>query len=210
MTNSEQHLAALRDIKQIMEKSSRFISLSGFSGIAAGVCALAGAGIAYRWMHLSSDMPAYSPYAGDTYVDTLSYQLLVLALIVFAASFALATLFTWLRSRKTGVPIWGTVAKRVMIAVGVPLLAGALFVLKLAELGSYGLIAPACLVFYGLALLNASRHTLPEIKYLAYLQLLLGVANLWFIGYGLYFWALGFGVLHIIYGIVMWYKYERV
>jgi hypothetical protein len=207
MTNTDQHLAALQDIKQMMEKSSRFISLSGLSGIAAGACALVGAAIAHGWLRGTSLSSAgYLEYVPD---DALTYQLLLLAVVVFAAAFVLATLFTWLRSRQTGVPIWGTTARRLMVAVSIPLLIGALFVLKLAEMGGYGLVAPACLIFYGLALLNASRHTLTEIKYLGYLQLLLGAGNLWFIGYGLYFWAAGFGVLHIVYGIVMWYKYER-
>lgn len=210
MTNTDQHLSTLQDIKQMMEKSSRFISLSGLSGVAAGICALAGAAVAHQWLQ---DAPhAYLSYShgGETIANALTYNLLLLAIVVFSASFALAILFTWLRSRKTGVPIWGTTARRLMVAVSIPLLIGGLFVLKLAETGAYGLLAPACLIFYGLALLNASRHTLTEIKYLAYLQLLLGAGNLWFIGYGLYFWAIGFGVLHVIYGIVMWYKYERV
>jgi hypothetical protein len=209
MTNTDQHLAALQDIKQMMEKSSRFISLSGLSGVAAGICALAGAAVAHQWLQ---DAPhAYLSYShGEAVANTLTHNLLLLAIVVFSAAFALATLFTWLRSRKTGVPIWGTTARRLMVAVSVPLLIGGLFVLKLAETGAYGLLAPACLIFYGLALLNASRYTLTEIKYLAYLQLLLGAGNLWLTGYGLYFWAIGFGVLHVIYGIAMWYKYERV
>lgn len=208
MTNSDQHLADLRDIKNMMEKSSRFISLSGLSGIAAGICALVGAFIANGWLEEVGPIPVryISSYASETIV----YRLLLLALAVFFSALALATFFTWLRSRKTGVPIWGVTARRVMIAVAVPLLVGGLFVLKMAETLSFDLVAPACLLFYGLALLNASRHTFIEIRYLAYLQLLLGVVNLWFIGYGLYFWALGFGVLHIIYGALMWYRYERV
>jgi hypothetical protein len=72
------------------------------------------------------------------------------------------------------------------------------------------LIAPTCLLFYGLALINASRYTLGEIRYLGCCELILGIISLWVPGYGLIFWAAGFGVLHIIYGIIMWWKYERV
>ena len=89
------------------------------------------------------------------------------------------------------------------------MVAGGLYILKLIEHGSFGLIAPGCLIFYGLALVNASKYTLSEVRYLGYCQILLGVINCWFVGYGLYFWAVGFGLLHIIYGTVMWYKYER-
>lgn len=208
MTESDQHLAALQDIKQMMEKSSRFLSLSGLSGVAAGGCAIIGAAIAYSWIGAATPLDFYAP--ADHMTDlSLEAKLLVLAVTVFTTAFALALLFTWLRSKQTGIPLWGITARKVMVAVAIPMLVGGLFILKLADSGAYGLVAPGCLVFYGLALLNASRYTLVEIKYLAYTQLLLGALNLWWIGYGLHFWTLGFGVSHIIYGIVMWYKYER-
>jgi hypothetical protein len=97
----------------------------------------------------------------------------------------------------------------VMINVAVPMIVGGLFIWRMKDFGLYGLIAPACLLFYGLALINASKYTFPEIRYLGFGQLILGVANLWLPGYGLYFWAFGFGVLHVIYGFVMWWKNER-
>jgi hypothetical protein len=77
------------------------------------------------------------------------------------------------------------------------------------KLEYYVLIPPACLIFYGLALVNASKYTLGEVRYLGYGQLILGVINIWLPEYGLYFWAAGFGVLHIVYGLVMWYRYEK-
>ena len=86
---------------------------------------------------------------------------------------------------------------------------GGLFLFRMLHFGTFGLVAPGCLIFYGLGLINASKYTLDEIRYLGYIQILLGVINLWFVGFGLYFWAMGFGVMHIVYGIFMWQKYER-
>jgi len=94
------------------------------------------------------------------------------------------------------------------VNVSIPLLVGAVFLFRLLQFQAYELIAPGCLLFYGLALINASKYTLAEIRYLGYAQLLLGMINLWYVGYGLYFWAAGFGVLHIVYGVYMWWKYE--
>jgi hypothetical protein len=96
-----------------------------------------------------------------------------------------------------------------MLNVCIPLVVGGIYLIKLVESGTYGLIAPGCLIFYGLALINGSKYTLGEIRYLGYCEILLGIISCWFIGWGLYFWAIGFGILHIIYGTVMWYKYER-
>jgi hypothetical protein len=74
--------------------------------------------------------------------------------------------------------------------------------------GYCGTAAPAMLIFYGLALINASPNLFDEIRYLGYSEILIGLLAAAFIGYGLYFWAFGFGVLHIAYGLVMYKKYD--
>jgi hypothetical protein len=213
--NEQNHpLDTLRDIKQMMEKSSRFISLSGLSGVAAGACALAGAWFAnnvikenrntvsdIRDMTRTDDTISISSWMHNSLVD--------IAAFTFIAAFILAFLFTYLRSKKTNTPIWGSQARRLMINVMIPMIAGGIFLFALMQNKGYNLIAPGCLIFYGLALLNASKYTLFETRYLAIGEILLGIINLWFTGSGIYFWALGFGVFHIIYGTVMWWKYER-
>jgi len=214
MSQQSHPLETLRDIKQMMERSSRFISLSGFSGIAAGACALVGAWFANNVIAKSkySDASISVVHDDDNRIsigDWMGNQLVQIATITFLAAFVLAFFFTYLRSKKANIPIWGATARRLMINVMIPMLAGGIYLIKLVENHVYSLIAPGCLLFYGLALLNASKYTLPEIKYLGYAQILLGIINLWFIGSGIYFWALGFGALHIIYGTVMWWKYER-
>lgn len=215
MTEQNQHLESIEDIKQLMHKSSRFISLSGLSGVAAGSCALVAAWLAkneinqYKATHTIEyiDGKSSNVFGGD--YKQLETRLLIIAALTFVAAFVLAFVFTYLRSRKTGVAIWGYTARRVMTNVAVPMLAGALVIWRMIEAGFYGLVAPTSLIFYGLALINASKYTLTEIRYLGYGQLLLGIVNLWLPGWGIYFWGLGFGLLHIVYGIVMWNKYER-
>lgn len=209
MQDQTEHLESIKDIKQLMHKSSRFISLSGLSGISAGLCALVAA------IYAGSRIECWK--RGDCAYERLVLNnglnpratLLWIGLVTFVAAFALAFLFTWLRSRKTGVPVWGFSARRVMINVGVPMVVGGLVIWRLMDFGLYGLIPAASMLFYGLGLINASKYTYPEIRYVGYGQLLLGIANLWLVGYGLYFWAAGFGLLHILYGIIMWNKYER-
>ena len=203
MNEQQQSLQELHHIKQMMERSSRFISLSGLSGISAGVVALLGAWFAVQRI---------SMYAHEKNIDynTLVTQLIVIAVLVLAAAFVAAFIFTYLRSKKEGVSLWGATTNRLLTNLAIPLVAGGFFVLRIVQMDHVFLIAPACLLFYGLALVNASRYTLGEIRYLGYCELILGIINLWIPGYGLIFWAAGFGVLHIIYGIIMWRKYERV
>lgn len=198
-------LETLKDIRNIMERSGRFISLSGWSGVAAGCWALAGAALASReFTYLRG---GEIDWAGG--IATLRPRLLLLGLVIFVGALGSALVFTYLRSRKQGVPLWGNAARRLVWNTVLPLLAGAVLVLRLAYLDMGGLVAPVCLLFYGLALVNGSKYTLGEVRYLGYAEIVLGAVNCWVPGYGLYFWAAGFGVLHIIYGIWMWRKYEK-
>src|SRR5690242_7111627 len=211
--NATQKLSnELHDIKQMMEESSRFISLSGLSGIAAGACALIGAWFANKF--IGRDEVVLTRQTLNTpdsilHGDFINSRILQIAFITFVAAFLSAFIFTYRRSKKTNVPIWGTTAKRLMINVSVPMIAGGVFLLALIENGVYDFVAPGCLIFYGLGVLNASKYTLHETRYLGYCEILLGLICLYFPSDGLYFWAAGFGILHIIYGVFMWLKYER-
>ena len=214
MSDQQQSLSAIRDIRQMMERSSRFISLSGLSGISAGVCALIGAWVAYPYVYGYKDYIINAPAQpsareNDSYQVIFSTYLFWIAALTFATALLSAFLFTYIKSKKEGIPIWGNSAKRLLINITIPLVVGGIFLFKLLQFGTFGLVAPGCLLFYGLALINASKYTLQEVKYLGYGQILLGIINLSFVDYGLYFWAAGFGILHIIYGSYMWWKYGR-
>ena len=216
MTEKDKTLDTLQDIRKIMDRSSRFISLSGWSGVAAGLCALGGAwaahGVIQRGVqsgHTLRNIYHRSSADGINLSDYMGSRLLFIACITFTAALIFAFLFTWLRSKKTGIPLFGSLSRRLTLAVGIPLVTGGIYVIHLMQAGAFGFIAPGTMLFYGLGLVNASRYTSVEIKYLGYSLLLIAMINLLFMGYGLYFWALGFGVLHIIYGIFMWYRYER-
>lgn len=206
MSDQKEHLQAITEIRSMMERSSRFISLSGLSGIFSGIFALAGAYAA--WCKLDSLGVNYRALNGENFMDTVIY-LFVDACIVLALSLAVGTLLTIRNSRKKGLKIWDGTAKRLLINLMIPLATGGLFCLVLLSHGLVGMVAPATLIFYGLALINASKYTFNDIRYLGCFEIALGLLASMYIGYGLYFWAVGFGVLHIVYGAVMYFKYER-
>lgn len=199
------NLQALKEIQSMMAKSSRFISLSGLSGIAAGICAMIGAFVANQ--RIAAYFSDYSRY--DHTPKELRNELIIIGLLVFIAALITSFLFTLRKSKKDKTPIWGQTSLRLLWNTLLPIGIGAALIFKLILQNNYALVAPACLLFYGLGLINGSKYTLSEIKYLGYCQLALGLLNLWMPFYGLYFWTVGFGLLHIIYGIVMWNKYER-
>lgn len=208
MSVENQHLDALQDIRKMMQRSSRFISLSGLSGIAAGIWALIGAYLAYHWIG-----EYYYNYSEPGYINVsfhdLKLRLFVLATAVVALALLSALYFTWRRAGRNKLPLWDHTSRQLVVNTAIPMIAGGLFIIAMLQYSEWHFVVPACLVFYGLALVNGSKYTLSDIRYLGFCEIVLGLINTQFIGYGLYFWALGFGVLHIIYGFVMWWKYER-
>ena len=208
MTDQNQSLETLQDIKRMMERSSRFISLSGISGIAAGIIALAGSYFAFRKLDEFVMQFNSNNYLGNDF-QKLKLNLIVLALAVLAAALTSAFYFTWRRAKQNHLPIWDLTSRRMLINMLIPLLAGGLFILAMLQNDEWRNVAPACLIFYGLALVNASKYTLTDIRYLGICEIILGLICTQYTGYGLYFWAAGFGILHIIYGFVMWWKYEK-
>lgn len=208
---AEKSLETLQDIRRMMERSSRFISLSGLSGVSAGICALLGAWIAHGWMQDyygpggTIDRGGYR--VGEAHI--LKWQIFLLAGAVLLAALAFSTYFTWRKARKSDLPVWDHSAKKLLINMAIPLGTGGLFVGGLFYHTEWYMVSPSCLVFYGLALVNASKYTLTDIRYLGILEILLGLANMYYPQWGLYFWAVGFGLLHIVYGLIMWWKYEK-
>ena len=222
MTETSQHLDSLKEIKSMMEKSSRFVSLSGLSGISAGICALIGASLAHfkikefysswnaRVQHYSTIKQ--SGNAGLIQLNTstnLTIDLVAIAVVSLIAAIIFSTLFTARRAKKKSQSLWNSTSRRLLLNMGLPLVSGGLFCLILLKHNLFGLLAPTTLIFFGLALINGSKFTLPEIKYVGVINIFLGLLNGLFIGYGLVFWALGFGVVNIVYGIYMYMKYER-
>jgi hypothetical protein len=205
----QQHLDTLSDIKRMMERSSRFISLSGLSGIFAGTIALVGAWIAYGWLHeYYVNWNTSGLFSAEDF-NWLRLKLIALGLMVMALALCGGTYFTWRRARRNHLPIWDVTSRNVLINALIPMMAGAGFIAGMLYNNLEAMVAPACLIFYGLALVNASKYTLSDIRYLGIAEIILGVLNVFYLRRGLYFWAVGFGVLHIFYGAIMWWKYER-
>lgn len=216
MEENANHLDQLKEIRQIMEKSTKFISLSGISGVWVGLVAIIG--IAAVFFNFESYFVTRyndgSFFGSENLLKTDDFQslirfVLIDALLMLFFAISGATILTILKAKKKGLSVWDNTAKRFIVSMMIPLATGGLFSLILIYHGSYDMVGPATLIFYGLALYNAGRYTLNDIRYLGLLEILLGLLAAIFIGYTAIFWAIGFGLLHIIYGLVMYFKYER-
>jgi len=204
---SKDYLEDLNEIKHLMNKSSRFMSLSGLSGILAGIYALTGAFFVNRIINnIKESSNALEKYfiAFDSVLTLILIACGVLFLSVITAIY-----LSWRKAKKHNEHLWDSTSKRLLINFIIPLITGGFFIIFLIEKEMFELVAPLTLAFYGLALVNASKYTLGYIRYLGLTIIILSLISLWFIGYGLLFWALGFGVCHIIYGALMYLKYDK-
>ena len=205
MYEPEEHLQTLTDIRSLMERSAKFLSLSGLSGVSAGLIALIGAG--WAWFHQATDSSDYQNDAAHRRAQTEFLLTDMLLVLVFAL--AAGIFFTVRKARRQGLPVWNQTSRRLLWALSVPLLTGGVFCIGLIYHGMFWLAFPTTLIFYGMALLHGSRYTVRDVEYLGVSEVVLGLIALFFTGYALLTWAVGFGVLNIVYGVVMWMKYER-
>lgn len=198
--NMNEPLDQIREIRSIMERSSKFLSLSGLSGVFAGVCALCGA-----W-HFYSSTPVglNSPYPPEVVRVFIQDGVLILTGALFSGIF-----FTARKARSNGQSIWGVTSRTLLSSMLIPLITGGIFCLGLVYYQLHWLCFAASLIFYGLALVSGSKYTVSDPYYLGLMQVALGLAAFFFPERGLLLWAVGFGGLHIIYGVAMYIKYDR-
>ncbi len=211
MEENKKHLDDLTHIRSMMERSSRFLSLSGLSGVFAGIYAIIGAAIVY--FDFQAGSLTYSEYVRSTAGAVDPYKklmfLVVIALLVLVASLVTGYLFTSRKAKKQGLKVWDRSARHMMLNLFVPLFAGGALCAVMMIHGLLGMVAPLTLIFYGLGLYSCSKYSFVELKYLGLSEVILGIVAAYFYGKGLLFWTIGFGALHIIYGALMYFKYEK-
>lgn len=207
MENNNNHSDDLKAIRKIMEESSRFLSLSGLSGVFIGILALIGASFAL--LIINRVNPGTGLIIEAENIGREAGKLLAIdAVLVLIAAFGIAYYFALIKSRKKESPFWGPVTKRLLAGLSIPLIFGALFIIVLLVNNNPEYLVSAMLCFYGMALVNAGKFTFDEVQYLGIFELILGIAAGFLPGYGLIFWIMGFGILHILYGIILHRKYN--
>lgn len=200
--STQDYLKDISEIKNLMNKSSRFISLSGLSGIIAGIYALIGASFAY-WLVTYSEK-------GYLILDGRIFRIVITDLLLVGfLSVGTAIYLTTRKAKKNDEKIWDATTKRLLLNFLIPLVAGTIYIIVILNQQRYGQTAALMLLFYGLSLINASKYTIGDIKYLGYTEVVLGLICAMYPGYGFWFWVAGFGIMHIVYGMVMHFKYDK-
>lgn len=201
MKQEQDYIQDIAAIRSMMERSSKFLSLSGWSGVLAGVYALIGAGVAYFGIGVNAGTVFYS--------EKQILYTVITAISVLLFSVITSVLFARRKAVGNNQTLWNPIAKKLVAGMGVPLITGGLLIITMLKMSAVYVIPATSLIFYGLALFNAGSYTFKEIKALGILEIVLGLASILYIEYSVVFWALGFGVMHIIYGAYIHFKYER-
>jgi len=207
---NQKHLENLNEIRSIMERSSSFLSLSGLGGIFAGIFALFGAAFAWWFVNIyhAYERKTFLIASGDFSIEVIT-ALFADAMIVLILALSVGYIFTHRNAKKRGLKLWNKTARHLIINLMIPLLTGGIFIFILIWHGAAFIIAATTLIFYGLALINASKYTMSDIRYLGITQVIIGLIAAIDIGNGILYWGFGFGIMHIIYGTIMYLKYER-
>jgi len=208
MKDQQEYTRDIAEIRSMMERSSKFLSLSGWAGIMAGLYALAGAYIAYAYLNFKPDGIQYMGInSGSGAASILNVS--ALAVLVLVLAVGTAAVLSYQKAGNRGEKIWNAASRQLLVNFAVPLGTGGIVLMILISNGLAGLLAPFTLLFYGLALFSAGKFTYDELKYLGAIQIALGLLALCFIEYSILLWGIGFGALHIAYGIYLYFKYER-
>ena len=208
MENRTDYFEDLKVIKRVMEESSRFLSLSGLSGLFTGLIALAGAGIAVYLLPGGKSLIAGHVAAGIE-TGSLKTSLFLLAGVVLVVALAVAVWFSFRKSVKNGLKMWTPASRRMLVNLFIPIITGGIMIIIAIFQKNWSAIIPYMLIFYGLGLVNAGKFTYSEIFWLGIIEIITGVISFALPAYGLIFWCFGFGILHMVYGFAMYRKYER-
>lgn len=200
--SNEDYLKDISEIKHLMNKSSRFISLSGLSGILAGIYALVGASVAFWLVNTYSDGVLFI-FHGWVFWTCMAVLMLIALLSALTG-----VILTVRKAKKNDEKIWDSSSRRLLLNFLIPLLVGGIYCLIILDQGRYGQTGGLMLIFYGLALVSASKYSLGDIRFLGYIQIVLGLIASYYPGYGFWLWVIGFGIMHIIYGTWMHFKYD--
>lgn len=208
MKDQQEYTRDIEEIRSMMERSTKFPSRSGLAGIMAGLYALIGSYVAYYVFRFHPESIAYNALESGT-IAPVVINVIMTAIVVLILSISTAIYLTNKKAGKTGEKVWNATSRRFLVNLAMPLIAGAIFAVILIFHDLIGLVAPVTLLFYGLALYGAGKFTYDDVKFLGIIQMGLGLVSSYNVEYGVLFWAIGFGFVHIMYGIYMHFKYER-
>jgi hypothetical protein len=182
----EHALDNIRFIREAMERAGSFTSIPGWGGVGVGVTAIAAAFIAQQFLGRSLRM----------WLATWLAEAVVAAVIGFGTMA--------IKARRSEAPFMSGAAKRFFVSYFAPLVAGAVVTFALVRVESYSAIPSTWLLLYGTAFVSSGAFSIRVIPMMGIAFMLIGaLAALVPLGASNILLGVGFGGLHIIFGLII-------
>ena len=178
----------LRVIRALMERSTKFSTFSGLSGVCAGMASIIGCIITRL----------YIPDPGAFPVQFLALWSTVIVIAVGADYLLMKR-----RAAQVGKRVLSRLGKQMVIASVPGLGTGAIVTFYLLQHHLLGSVYPFWMLAYGLAVSATGLFSQREVSLLGVAFLIAGAACLFATGIGLPMMAVTFGGFHIVYGLAM-------
>lgn len=178
----------LQFIRETMERSSAFTAVPGWGGVLMGVTALIGAVFAYQTPNAREWMKTW--------------------LIAAVVAFIIGAWAIDRKSRATKLALLSGPGRKFALGMAPPIIAGGLVSIALWRLNLWSLMPPAWLLLYGTGVVTGGMNSVPVVPVMGMCFMGLGaVAFFAPAAWGDYFMGAGFGVLHIIFGVIIARRY---
>ncbi|MEW6510686.1 MAG: hypothetical protein AB1428_06960 [Bacteroidota bacterium] len=196
MKTTEREPLPRQDLRSATAQPTRLLTLTGLPGILAGLIGTGGAAGAHA---VVTSEGGEASKIGFIALIGAGAALLTIGCSAFHSARRLSH---W------GKTAWSAADREVVREMATPLLAGLMFTAVLVMHRMFMAIPGSLLVFYGLSLDAAAKATRPEVRWLAWIEIALGMIAFVFTEHALTYWAVGFGISHILYGGLMYFKDE--
>lgn len=181
----------LRVIRELMERSTKYSTFSGPSGILAGAASIVGCVVTHSL--------ATRPPGSDSFRIPFLITWSMVILFAIGADFLLMKR----RAARVGKRIVSRLGKQMVFAAGPGLGTGVLLTLYLLQHNMLTNVYPFWMLSYGIAVCAVGQFSQREVKALGVAFLLAGTLTLLMPGWGLPLMALSFGGFHIIYALLI-------
>jgi hypothetical protein len=178
----------LRYIRETMERSQSFTAVSGVGGVLMGLIALGATFLAVR----SETTEAWVTVWMSAAVLSLGIALVAMTM----------------KARAAGGSLLVGAGRKFAWNLTPPLLVGGLLTVAMTQMGAATLLPGVWLLLYGTGVVTGGAFSVRVVPLMGLAFMLVGAAALFApAAWGNLFMAGGFGLLHIVFGIVIWRKH---
>jgi len=178
----------LQFIRETMERSAVFTSVPGYGGALMGATAVGAAIIAHS--------------------QPLITNWLIVWLVEAALAFSIGFFALWQKSKNSGESLASVPAKKFALAFAPPIVAGIILTALFYYRGFFEFLPCAWLTLYGTAVVTGGAYSVKIVPTVGWIFVALGaVAAFAPARAGNLLMALGFGVLHIVFGSIVARRY---